>query len=643
MKKVIIFFLILVLAFSIVLTGCDGCSDIIIESTYDDPEYATDAKTGQALMFVENHETDYVVVIGENAHAVEVDAANELQFFVQEATGAELKIVRDNTLTVTNEDKVVLLGDTTHSTTLTAEYDELGDSGFKMNLSGNNVVLKGATPEGTLYSAYEFLSKVLNFEVYAINEYYIDKVANVKMLKIENVVDIPAIDYRNPGWYMANDPMIKRMRLINPTMSGTSVYGKDWGTASHSIRNEILPKGSEYENQDLYPGWIYKNGHICMSKEILSNGVNVIDIVADKLLRLLQNVPTARTLELGHPDDSARCECSDCAANIQKYGSITGVYMVWLNKVATALEQKMTEVEMNREVTVQGIMYNAYQAAPAVMNADGTVTPNHPDVMAKTNGMVKVSARYTPIAACFAHPLNDTNCKINSAGKYADELRKWRYIVGDNKLQFYGYVAEFYDYMMFFNDIGMMNGSYKFFGEMDLYGIFDSAVNQSNINGPFVALKVYLKSKLMWNPELDIRTLIDNFYNHYFGVAGSYMKEVYDGVMANFAEISEVSGSGGCYGFRSAGADYKSPDYWPVDLLFELQSSIDKAYEAVENSNLSAEEKEKLYWRIKADELFPMHWFVNNYSSSFSEEEAEAMKKDFDESCAYLGITKFTH
>ncbi len=643
MKRITTLIISIILVLATVLagcsgTGCNGCSEVFIPSFQELPDYATDAEGEGELMLVKDHESDYVIVIAKNAHFVELDAADELQYFIKEATGAELKIVRDDTLTEVKEsDKVILLGDTAYSDDLVTEYDELGDSGFKMNLKGNNVLLKGATPEGTLYSAYEFLSRVIGYEAYAVDEYYFDKTASVKMVKLDNVTDIPAIDYRNPGWYNANSPYAKRMRLINPTMSGTSVYGKDWGSASHSIRNELFPKKSEYENQEKYPGWISETGHICMSNDA------PIATIVDKIVDRMYNMPTARIFELGHPDDSARCDCDECGANIVKYGSITGIYMVWLNKIAVALEAKLDELNIDREVTIQALAYLAYLSAPAKMNADGTITAFHPDVMAKTDGKVTVSARYAPVGACFAHSIDDPNCKVNKASDYANELRKWKFIVGDNKLQFYGYVAEFYDYMMFFNDIGMMNGSYKFFEEIDLYGIFDSAVSQVNATGPFNALKVYLKSKLMWDPDLDIRTLIDNFYNNYFGVAGPYMKEVYERIMENIAEISEQTGSGGCYTFRSAAADYKSPDFWPVDILFEIQESIDKAYDALESSDLSAEDKEKIYWRIKTDELFPMHWYVNNYQNVFSDDEFIALEKDFNDSCAKLGITKFSH
>ena len=481
MKKLTILLLILVLSLSVVLTGCSPAP--VHPSIYDSPVYATDAVTGGELMLVKNHESDYVIVIGQNAHAIEIDAASELQYFVKESTGATLNIVRDNEVTVTNNDKVVLLGDTIYSEDLVCEFDELGDSGFKMNLRGNNVIIKGATPEGTLYSAYELLSKVLHFEQYAIDEYYIDRLANVKMVKIENVTDIPAIDYRNAGWYMSSDPMAKRMRLIDPVMTGTSVYGKDWASGSHSLRNTYIPYGSIYENQELYPGLINSNGHFCFSKD------GLIEPVATKVVSLMINQPTARLFVFGNPDDSASCSCYDCKANLQKYGTVAGILMVWTNKVANLVEQKMVEAGLDREITIYVDAYNAYQGAPATMHEDGTITASHPDVMGKTSGKVKVGVRYAPISACYAHPLNDPNCKINSAGRFADELKKWRYIVGENKLHFYGYVAEFYDYMMIFNDFGMMNGSYKFFGEVDLYGIFDSAVAQYNVNGPMMALK----------------------------------------------------------------------------------------------------------------------------------------------------------
>jgi hypothetical protein len=121
------------------------------------------------------------------------------------------------------------------------------------------------------------------------------------------------------------------------------------------------------------------------------------------------------------------------------------------------------------------------------------------------------------------------------------------------------------------------------------------------------------------------------------------MYELYDGVRKNFAEISVSLNSDGCYGFNNIGGRYKDPSLWPIDLLFELQESVDKAYLANQNASYSDEVKEDIYWRIKADELLLQHWYVNSYQSSFSQEEYDRIKEDFEYSCAYLGITRYSH
>ncbi len=623
------------MALVMLFIGCDGCSpEIVVDSNHQDKEYATD-ESGNVLMLVKDRTTDYVIVISENANSIEKDASYELRDFLYEATGVDFKIAKDSEVTVTDDTKAILLGDTKYSKDVVATYDVLGDSGYIIHQKGNNVILKGATSEGTLYSVYEFLSQEVNFEVYALDEIYIDKVSSVELVKFNNFVDTAAIDWRNPGWGYAMDNNIKRMRLLSPVQSGTSVYGKDYVTSAHSIAGFIKPSWYP-EHPEWFSSKDDKMFHICMSKDEPIN-----EMVNHPIRGLIQAIiarPTARFLELGHADDNNCCECTDCQANCAKLGGIGGLYVNWLNRVKAAIDTALAEKGIQRDLIINGLAYNAYQKAPVTVNADGTYYC-HPDAMAKPG----VTMKYCPIAACYAHGINDPNCEVNSRGGFAEELKKWKYVVGEGaKVFLYGYTAEFYDYMFFFNDVGMYKDSYKFYGDEDLYGIYDTAI-LFNSNGPFVPLKVYLRSKLMWNPDLDIRVLIDNFYENYFKDSAVYMKEFYEGIRQNFAEISVTLNSKGCYGFNNIGGRYKDPSFWPVDLLFEYQESVDKAYEANENASYSDEMKEKIYWRIRNDEIFITHFFINNYETSFGPDEYARMKEDYEASCKYLGITRYSH
>lgn len=650
---------------SALLIMCQGCSknppeDIKKPSPIEN-NYAIDVVTGETLMLVESRKSDYTILIPENAHNVEKKAAEELKNFVYEATAANIRIAKDSEMSVTANSKVILLGDTSYSTKVVAEYAQLGDSGFIMDISGNNIILKGATPEGSLYSVYEFLSQELNFEAYAIDEYYIDKVADVKVTKFDNTPQVAAIDYRQPGWGISSDDRAERMRLIKPNAIGESVYGKDWGVAAHSIAWYVYPdvcQGEQYED------W-FGNGHICMTVGDKKNPDGTLKYEEDPLIDFLVNgTPenpnclintiignqTARFWELGHPDDGNSCHCETCEEGREKWGGISGIYMRWINKVGQKIESEFEKRGIQREITLMGLMYNAYQDAPATISADGTITLNgtaseeekNAQILSKRTGNVKTTVRYAPISACYAHSFDDPQCEINSRGNYKDTLKKWKYICGDNKLFFYGYNAEFYDYVFFFNDMAYMNKQYKLLSDVGVYSVYENTIS-GNRNGPFMAMKVYLKSKLMWNPDLDVRNLVENFYDNYFKAASPYMKELYDGVRLHFAELSVTLNSNGCYGFNKIGAYYMEPANWPVNLLFQFQKSVDKAMNALKNAGYDQETYEKIYWRIKADEVFMTHWYVNNYSNAFSSEEFDALQKDFKATCDHLGIVGFSH
>ncbi|MBQ8374354.1 MAG: DUF4838 domain-containing protein [Clostridia bacterium] len=628
MKKkiysILLYLMVFILSFTFIACAEEKTDNSKV--TLKTEEYAIDVSTGKSLMLVEAHESSYDIVISKDADVIETDAANELQSFLYQSTGCRLDVISDGNVTANETAKYISVGNTKLSEAVEADYSVLGDSGFLIDLQGNTVVLKGATSEGTLYAVYEFLSKEIGFEAYAMDEIYFNKLANVKMVKFEDYQSVAAIDYRLPTWGENREvELAKRMRLIGSQMNGTSINGADWGLASHSVRWVISPTE--------HPEW-YNNNHLCMSNEEALQ--EFINHPTKGILTRIANTPSARFFELGHSDDSNFCECDDCKIGKELYGGISGIYMRWLNRIGEAVENWLEETGSDREVWIIGLMYLGYQYAPVVENQDGSFSLAHESVKARSN----VAVRYAPIGACYAHAINDPECSVNAKGKFDKELQKWKFVA--DKVFLWLYSAEYYDYMFFFNDMAQLNESYAFYEEVGVYGVKDEGLIY-NANSPFGGLKVYLRSKLMWDPDLDISVLIDDFYKHYFREAAPYMKEMYEGIRNHFVEISVNENSGGCYGFNKIGAYYMDPSHWVIELLFQFQENVDAAYEAIEKAGYDEATAEKLYWRIRIDELFITHWYVSTYKSYFSSEEYEAISTKFEEDCAYLGIVSLSH
>ena len=626
MRKIKIISLLMVL---VLLMGAVGCGkkeeSPIVPIVGPMNNYAKEYNSDNTLMLVSKYKSEYSIVVPEKSSEIINIAAQDLQKYIKLSTKCELQIIDDSSVTADLSRKYISIGQTKLVSQIgkVADHSIVGDSGFNITLNGNIIMLQGATDEGSLYAVYEFLNKEIGFEPYAIDEIYYNTLGDVPMYNFGTYTSVPAIQYRMPTYGWTSDVVdSKVLRLIGGQSNGTSIYGLDWGCASHSI--EWLLPASKYQKD--HPTW-YGNGQICLCQD------DLIDELVNNLKPYILNNPTARFFELGHGDTLQACGCKDCTASAEANGGIGGVYVRWLNKVGEKIEAWQEEIGLDREVWIMGLAYQAYQFAPAVKNSDGTFSPVNDSVVCRDN----VSIRYAPIAACYAHAIDDPNCKVNARGAFDEEIMKWSVCSKEN-LHLWIYCFEYYDRFFFFNDLGSLNNSYKFYSKAGVYGIKDEGSLGSG-NNPFLALRLYLRSKLMWNPELDMDILIDNFYGHYYKEAGPYMKAYLDAIRAHFVELSVILDSGGCYGYNKIGAYYMDPANWEMNLLNRFQDHIDKAYQAIENANYDEQTYQMLRDRIRIDELFITHWYVSTYSSYFSDTEFAQIKADFYADCAKFGLS----
>ena len=622
MKNLFIKFTSILLAFILVFAvGCnnDGGQD---NDNTNPTQYVLN-EDGSPVMLVQNRTSDYQIVIPDQAHNIEITAAEELNKYIFESSKCNLPIVKESTITVDDNSKIISVGNTDVLTEsgLNVNYSVLGDDGLSIGTYGKKVVLAGATPVGTLYAVYEFLAYVIGFEAYAVDEIVFNKSSDIKLVAFDNYSSIPAIQHRSPTYGdIANAEDAKVLRLT----STKSLYGNDWGVSAHSIE--------WFVTQNDRPDW-FNNGQLCLSNE------EAMEFIANGLISKLGASPESRFWEIGHADTSLACTCDKCTESAEIYGGNAGLFVQWLNKVGEKVENWQIENNIDREIWIIGLMYHAYQKAPAKQNSDGSYSPIDDSVKCRSN----VAIRYAPINACFAHDIDDYSCPINARGKYDQEILKWK--ACSDRVYLWLYCTEYYDYAFFMNDYGSLQGSYKFYEEVGVYSIKDE-MHQCK-RSPFSSLKLYLRSKLMWDPDLDMNVLMDNFFTNYYKEAAPYMREYFNAIRAHFVTMSLPSAQGGyttdgthgCYTFNSGhGMVYYDSVYWSMELLSNYQKIVEKAYKALQDAGYTGEEYEEMRLRVRTDEMFITHYYVNAYSSYFTAEEFKVLKQAYVDDFTKLGM-----
>jgi len=119
--------------------------------------------------------------------------------------------------------------------------------------------------------------------------------------------------------------------------------------------------------------------------------------------------------------------------------------------------------------------------------------------------------RLCSIECDFSTPLTS---EVNKT--FADDIRGWNKIC--DRLYIWDYTTNFGHYIMPFPNQRVLGPNVRFFVDNGVKGIFEQGAYQS-YGAEMAELKAWVLAKLLWNPRLDDRKLIDEFLDGYFGPA----------------------------------------------------------------------------------------------------------------------------
>src|SRR5271157_3247988 len=156
----------------------------------------------EPLTLVKQEKSTYSICVSETASPSEKHAAEELQKFVEEMSGARLPIVTE---AEKPEGDLVLVGNSypIQKLGLRIPYERLGSEGFILRTEGNHVVIVGGRQRGTMYGVYTFLEK-LGCRWFARDLSVIPKKPTLIVEPLDETQK-PAFEYREPFFTEAFD------------------------------------------------------------------------------------------------------------------------------------------------------------------------------------------------------------------------------------------------------------------------------------------------------------------------------------------------------------------------------------------------------------------------------------------------------
>jgi len=131
------------------------------------------------LLLARDGATEYVIVEGADPIPAEQTAAREMAEYLKRVTGAEFRVVAEDP--AAKPAKAIYLGWTAFAAGKGIDCAQLGREEWALKSFGNDIVITGGRPRGTLYGVYDFLEK-------DIGVYWLDRDTEVVPAKADLVL-----------------------------------------------------------------------------------------------------------------------------------------------------------------------------------------------------------------------------------------------------------------------------------------------------------------------------------------------------------------------------------------------------------------------------------------------------------------------
>lgn len=524
---------------------------------------AQNTSASSAIDLAQNGRTSYVIALASNAIPAEKTAAQQFQKYFQQITGTTIDIKPETAVAANAPQILVGAGDRVKALLSQQDWKSLGSDGIIIKTVGNNLILAGGRPRGTLYAVFQFLEDVAGCRWWTPTENTIPHKSTFTITP-QNIVYVPPFNYRehftNEVRYHPEFATI--LRENGHYEQQTAEWGGHYTMLGfvHTFSKLLPPEKYFKEHPEWYSDPTNGNKPCTASSKMpaaqntqlcLSNP-EVVEEMTKQVLAWIAENPDAGYISVSQNDGSNYCHDAASMELAEKEGSQAAPLIQFVNQIAEKVQQKYPDF------LVETLAYLYTEKPPK------TIRP------AKN-----VIIRLAPIHSDFGHPLDsDWNKDVR------DNLLEWSKIAP--QLFVWNYVTNFKLTMLPHPNWAGLDKDLRFFAAHNVKGVFEQGDNYTNGVGDLVQLRAWLMGHLMWNPQLDQEQLIDEFMNGYYGAAGPYMKQYLDLLESTFLQQQR--------GLSTYNEDFS---FLTVDTVSKAQRLLAQAADAVKDDKVLSDRVER--------------------------------------------------
>ncbi len=287
-----------------------------------------------------------------------------------------------------------------------------------------------------------------------------------------------------------------------------------------------------------------RNGIRVPEQPCLSNP-EVLKIVTAELKKRMKENPDAKIWSVSQNDNYSYCQCPECSKIDKREGSPSGSIINFVNKVAKEFPDKI----------ISTLAYQYSRKAPKYIKP-----------------LKNVNVMLCTIECYRTHPIAEDT----SSSGFLNDLTEWSNIT--NNIFLWNYVVQFTNFISPFPNFQVLQPNVQLFKKYGVKMIFEQGSGNRQAS-EFEELRSYIISKLLWNTQVNVDSLINDFLWGYYGEAGKY---IHDYIYLMKSELLKSNLSLNIYGSPVDGIN----NYLTPDLIDKYNRLFDQAEDAVANNSV---------------------------------------------------------
>ena len=471
------------------------------------------------------------------------DVADTLNVYLNKAVGISLEISDKQ-----KKRSIILV----EKTDLNKDFISIDYKDSLITISANN-------KRNLYYATYDFIEKFLNVNWLSTDFTYYEDLKSINFPKNYSYYFEPPVLTRtvHSKLFYKDSVFADKLKVTN------EAFPRYVPSARVHTFHRFLPYEVFYDKNPEY--YAFRNGKRLPTQLCLTN-TDVLKIVKDSVNSFFNKSPNSDVISVSQDDNTQYCQCDKCSKIDNQEGSPAGTMIHFVNAVAESFPNK----------TISTLAYQYTRKPPKVKPIENVLI---------TLCSIECN-RSVPI---------ELGCK-----DFSSDLKGWSQLT-DN-IRIWDYTTQFTNFLAPFPNWGTIKPNINLFVDNNAKWIFEQ---HSNNDSELFELRSYIMAKLLWNPNLDFQTLLNEFNNKYYGNGGKYISEYVNSIQN---QIDNTSFFLFLYGDPSQGFDsFLSPEnLLNYDILFN------KALNSVELDS-------EYYKRILRSKISIDYAVLESYRKNFSD------------------------